>query len=46
MRHRADYAGPAIVGEDLMRFDMINRIVKSGQTVFALWSGDDADHFR
>lgn len=33
---RADYAGPAIVGEDLMRFDMINRIVKSGQTVFAI----------
>lgn len=33
---RADYAGPAIVGEDLMRFDVIHRIVKSGQTVFAL----------
>jgi ribonuclease Z len=33
---RAGYSGPAIVGEDLMRFDLINRIVKSGETTLAL----------
>ena len=33
---RAGYSGAALVGEDLMRFDLINRIVKSGNTVVAL----------
>lgn len=33
---RAGYSGPAVVGEDLMRFDLINRIVKSGETTLAL----------
>ena len=33
---RAGYSGAAMVGEDLMRFDLINRIVKSGTTTLAL----------
>lgn len=33
---RARYAGPTMVGEDLMRFDLIDRIVQSGKTVLGL----------
>lgn len=33
---RAGYAGPAIVGEDLMRFDLVNRIVSNDATTMAL----------
>lgn len=33
---RAGFSGPAIVGEDLMRFDLVNRIVRSGNSVVAL----------
>lgn len=33
---RAGYAGPAMVGEDLMRFDLMNRIVRNGTTAVAI----------
>ena len=33
---RAGFSGPAIVGEDLLRFDLVNRIVTSGSTTVAL----------
>ena len=33
---RAGFSGPAMVGEDLMRFDLVNRIVTSGSTTVAL----------
>lgn len=33
---RAGYAGPALVGEDLMRFDLVNRIVRKGTTAVAI----------
>jgi ribonuclease Z len=33
---RALYLGPAMVGEDLMRFDLVNRIMRNGNTAIAL----------
>lgn len=33
---RALYSGPAMVGEDLMRFDLVNRIMRNGNTAIAL----------
>lgn len=33
---RAQFAGPAVIGEDLMRFDLVNRIIKSGNTTVSL----------
>jgi len=33
---RAGYAGPVMVGEDLMRFDLVNRIVRNGNTAVAI----------
>lgn len=33
---RVGYAGPAIIGEDLMRFDVVNRMIRAGQTILAL----------
>ncbi len=32
---KADFAGPVIVGEDLMRFDLVNRQVHHGETAFS-----------